>query len=249
MSGDTSARSFLVDGRRVGIEECRRLFEGPTPSRMRAVVRRAHGPRLLDVGCYDGRFLLELKTAQPEIEGVGVDYDAENIEIARTLHPELVERVRLASAYELPFEDRSFDCVTFQEVIEHLEGAALAVKELNRVLRPDGTLIVSTPNAYFWRDFLSQARSDIGKRLRRRPPALSSAVYFAESEWNRHIYSWTPVTLLTLLQVNGFKYSWHGYCHDEQSPLARLLLRVAPTLAPVVLLEVRKNADSPRRQV
>jgi len=204
---------------------------------------------VLDVGEYDGRLMVELAAADSAIEGLGVDYDPENIEIARTLHPDLRDRISLASVYELPFADGSFDCVTFQEVIEHLEGAARAVKELNRVLRPGGTMIVSTPNAYFWRDFVSQARSDVAKRLSGRPPELASAIYFEESEWNRHIYSWTPATLLTLLEVNGFAYSWHHYCHDEKSSFGRLLLGVIPTLAPVFVLEVRKTSAAPQRQV
>ncbi len=46
----------------------------------------------------------------------------------------------------LPFEDASFDYVTCIEGVEHLENPFQAVRELARVLRPGGTLVLSTPN-------------------------------------------------------------------------------------------------------
>jgi SAM-dependent methyltransferase len=243
------ADTFLVDGRRVGPEECRRLFDAPLPERMRRVFARVHGPRLLDVGSYDGGFVAALTSARPDIEAWGAEYDSENLRIARFLHPELTDRFVSASAYELPFEEGSFDCVTFQEVIEHLEGAAQAVKELNRILRPGGRLLVTTPNAYFWRHFLSQARTDLVNRLRRRPPSLASLVFFAASEWNRHIYCWTPATLLTLLEVNGFRYTWHGYSDTERGLTGRALMKIAPFVGPELVLEAEKVSDAPGRLV
>lgn len=45
-----------------------------------------------------------------------------------------------------PFEDGSFDGVHLQEVFEHLENPAHTVRECARVLKPDGVLVLSTPN-------------------------------------------------------------------------------------------------------
>ena len=47
---------------------------------------------------------------------------------------------------ELPYPDASFDLVTCTEVIEHLEHYRSAIREINRVLRPGGVFVVSTPN-------------------------------------------------------------------------------------------------------
>lgn len=64
----------------------------------------------------------------------------------------------LASIYELPFEDSSFDVVLCTEVYEHLENPTKATAELKRILKPDGKLILTTrfifpihdaPNDYF----------------------------------------------------------------------------------------------------
>ncbi len=46
----------------------------------------------------------------------------------------------------LPFADSSFDYVTCVEGIEHLENPFLCVREFARVLRPGGTLVITTPN-------------------------------------------------------------------------------------------------------
>ena len=50
------------------------------------------------------------------------------------------------SVYRLPFADNSFDLITCRMVVEHLEDPARAFGEVSRCLRPEGTLIVITPN-------------------------------------------------------------------------------------------------------
>ncbi len=59
--------------------------------------------------------------------------------------PENVE-FREATVPPLPFEDCSFDYVITFQVIEHIKDDARFVEEIHRVLRPGGSLIVSTPN-------------------------------------------------------------------------------------------------------
>ncbi len=54
----------------------------------------------------------------------------------------------LATAYEIPLEDGSFDTVLMTEVLEHLEEPARGLAEAGRLLRPGGKLILTTP--FMW---------------------------------------------------------------------------------------------------
>jgi len=49
----------------------------------------------------------------------------------------------------LPFPSNKFDIVTCFEVLEHLKNPSLALKEIKRVLKEDGTAYISVPNFYF----------------------------------------------------------------------------------------------------
>jgi len=60
--------------------------------------------------------------------------------------PETLECVRGDLRERLPFEDAAFDWVIALEVIEHLENRHHALREMRRVLKPGGKLILSTPN-------------------------------------------------------------------------------------------------------
>jgi ubiquinone/menaquinone biosynthesis C-methylase UbiE len=52
----------------------------------------------------------------------------------------------LASAYDLPFKDGSFEFITSRYTFEHLESPERALEEAGRVLKPDGLLVMQTTN-------------------------------------------------------------------------------------------------------
>jgi SAM-dependent methyltransferase len=99
--------------------------------------------RVLDVGCGTGTMLSYLgRYGQAE----GVDADEQAV---RFCHERGLDRVQRVENGSLPFEDATFDLVTALDVIEHIEDAPGIARELHRVLRPGGTLLVSVP-AYQW---------------------------------------------------------------------------------------------------
>ncbi len=55
----------------------------------------------------------------------------------------------------LPIGDRSFDLVVAAEVIEHLENPRAMCREIFRLLRPGGRLVLSTPNNESWRSIVA----------------------------------------------------------------------------------------------
>ncbi len=54
----------------------------------------------------------------------------------------------LGSAHLLPFKEMCFDLIIMQDVIEHLTDARRVVKEISKILKPGGTIFLSTPNKY-----------------------------------------------------------------------------------------------------
>jgi len=97
---------------------------------------------ILDYGCGDGEVTQELARATGAAV-VGADISQVAVEACRRrgLRAEKLEFGRT-----LPFGDRSFDLVFMTEVIEHLVDPAGALKEVRRILKPHGYLILSTPN-------------------------------------------------------------------------------------------------------
>ncbi len=102
--------------------------------------------RVLDIACGTGYGIAILKKNAAHVTGVDVDADAAAQALA-----ECGERadVLLGDGLGLPFADESFDVVTSFETLEHLHERATFLTELNRVLKPGGVLLLSTPNANY----------------------------------------------------------------------------------------------------
>jgi glycosyltransferase involved in cell wall biosynthesis len=92
--------------------------------------------RVLDVGCGSSVIIQSLNNA------VGMDVNSGKLRFLRRRGIELVR----GSAFALPFKDESFDCVISSQVIEHIPYDEVLFREIERVLRPGGELIIGTPD-------------------------------------------------------------------------------------------------------
>jgi 2-polyprenyl-3-methyl-5-hydroxy-6-metoxy-1,4-benzoquinol methylase len=106
------------------------------------VGRVGSDPRVLDVGCGEGRFAAELLRAGADV--VAVDVAEEPLRRARLLCPELDLRL-VAPEGPWQLDDASFDAVWAGEVLEHVADTAAWLSEVRRVLRSGGSLVASTP--------------------------------------------------------------------------------------------------------
>jgi ubiquinone/menaquinone biosynthesis C-methylase UbiE len=101
---------------------------------------------LLDVGSGTGDAALELaERLGPEALVVGIDRRLEAVEEAQRKARNVALNVRFAvgDAHSLPFDDGSFDVVRADCVFQELDRPLPAVRELARVLRPHGWLLLS----------------------------------------------------------------------------------------------------------
>jgi 2-polyprenyl-3-methyl-5-hydroxy-6-metoxy-1,4-benzoquinol methylase len=111
------------------------------------------GKKLLDAGCGTGWF-----SAAAAKRGANVTSMDVGPELLKQVSKKCQTECVVGSILEIPFEEATFDVVVSSEVIEHVVDPKKALSELFRVLKPGGTLVLTTPNA-FWHWSLSVANA------------------------------------------------------------------------------------------
>ena len=102
----------------------------------------AKGGRALDVGCGVGQVVGRL--TESGYEAWGLDVSEPNIERARKFS----ERCLLYEGKRLPFSDNHFDSIGALNVLEHVDEPEAFIKEIVRVTKPGGKIVISSPNFY-----------------------------------------------------------------------------------------------------
>jgi SAM-dependent methyltransferase len=200
---------------------------------------------LLDVGCNVGAWLHECRVRCPDTSLAGIDINASAIAAARNRLAGV--EWHEAAAEAIPFTDGSFDCVTCLEVLEHIAPMRrpCAFREMWRVLRPNGRLILTVPHAGWaaWMD-ANNARFRFPRLYRHfvgcgRRDSVYSAVD-RKVEWHHHFAAtelirlagdgWHVVTVqfggLVLFPLMDW-LSWPFYrTNRSDHPLRQVLERV-----------------------
>jgi len=158
-------------------------------------------PRILDVGCGTGANLLML-SKYGDAEGVDVSEDA--LAFCRERG---IKNVKLGAAEKLPYEDGTFDLVTALDVVEHLDDDLGGLREMRRVLRPGGRVLLFVPTFMF----LWGLQDDVSNHRRRyRLPELRRVLEQAGFEIERTTYAnitfFLPILLARkLMRATGIK--------------------------------------------
>ena len=109
---------------------------------------------VLDIGCNAGALLRACDLRLPGARLAGVDINAAALETARKAVPRAT--IQRSGAESLPFEDAAFDRVFCTEVLEHVppDLRRQAFREMWRVLKPNGELVITVPHAgwFAWMD-------------------------------------------------------------------------------------------------
>jgi SAM-dependent methyltransferase len=112
-------------------------------------LRSADGPAtIVDVGCGDGFATAVAARKNPAHYFVGLDWSAGSLAAARERGLAVVRGG--VDRPGLPIASASADVVIMSELIEHLVDTDFAIEEAHRILRPGGSLLLSTPNLAAW---------------------------------------------------------------------------------------------------
>jgi len=143
-------------------------------------LRSVPSGRLLDVGCGSGEWLVSMRNLGWDVTGVDSDEDAVYVgrQSGLNVHCGALEQQRLPIS--------SFDAITLQHVIEHVIDPLRTLRECARLLKPDGILVVATPNG-----------SSLGQRIYKEN--------WRGLEPPRHLHVFSPQSMRNLLARAEFK--------------------------------------------
>jgi SAM-dependent methyltransferase len=157
-------------------------------NRWRYLPEASSGQRLLDVGAATGVFVEQARARGWDAEGVEPSEWA-----AAFARDELAQPVRTTTLEEARFPDRMFDLITMWEVIEHLPDPRGTFEEVARILKPGGTLALSTPDA--------------GSAVAR----LTGRAWLGWRKIPEHLYFFDLPRLQCYLDAAGFEIVTHRY--------------------------------------
>lgn len=169
----------------VSLHEAGEFFSEKHSKDIASRLMEAAKPRsVIDIGCGTGPLVAEF--VRLGVTATGIDSSPGALEAARRRAP--MATFHLGSVVSIPLPDASMDAATLIETVEHLDDDILtgALAEARRVLRPGGSLLITTPNDEQLADSSHQC-PDCG----------------AEFHVYQHVRSWTPSSLAAALQSAG----------------------------------------------
>jgi ubiquinone biosynthesis O-methyltransferase len=190
------------------------------------------GRRVLDVGCGDGEFAVELTKRHAIV--VGIDASSEMIDAAkgRSKLQKTDAAFQVATAEHLPFSAEQFDVVTAITILCFVDDAASIFREMARVLRPGGRLVIGELGK--WSTWAA------GRRLR---------AFLGSPLWRRGRFR-TAIELRKLAEEAGLKVNTArgAVYYPRWGVAARVLSSVDPVLSRLTTIGagfVALSADKP----
>ncbi len=161
---------------------------------------------VLDVGCGTGDRLDVFRAVGFDAQGVetsdSADYAREHLKL----------NVFKGDLFSAHFSDRSFDCVTLYNVLEHTHDPGKVCREVHRILKDDGSLVIQVPNKDSFQYQIFGSR-------------------WAAFDVPRDLYYFSPETLFTLLEKTGFAVFKADHFMNGWHP-PTLVISLFPSLDP-----------------
>ncbi len=172
---------------------------------MRAKENLGSGGCLLNVGCGDGEYNRELENGFEATFGI----DVNRKEICYAAGASENSYYMVASGSSMPFRDGSFDRISCIDVIEHVDDDESVIREISRVTKKDGILLLSVPhrNFPFTYDPVNALLGIIGRKI-------------GIGIWGfGHLRLYDERGLSRILRVNGFEIERVEYLNSYFSGL------------------------------
>lgn len=126
---------------------------------------------------------------------------------------------------KLPFEDKSFDCVFWGDNTEHLFSPLKTLKEINRILKPDGRVIISCPNMGYLRYRLYYLFFGM----------IPQTEWYKKNPWEwTHIRFFNQSVMKNFLKEGGFELK--RFFGVSRRRLDRPLLNILPSLFGMIMI-------------
>lgn len=195
------------------------------------------GADVLDAGCGAGEYVEPLTRLGARVRGV--EYLAHKVREWERLHPG-DRRVTEGDLAAVPFPDASFDVVLLNEVLEHVPDEGAGLRELHRVLRAGGTLVLLAPNRRYPFETHGVDTQD-GRRI---PPIRTlflpwlpvALVMRFVRPWARNYW---PGELRRLVEAHGFRVVAHDYVWQTFENISGRQPALVRALAPLLRMVAR----------
>lgn len=168
----------------------RRLIEELNPQ---------NGDKIVDLGCGDGYYLHLLSSLSLKLNLTG--FDSDRVAVSHALSYLKGKKVRFiyGDLNNMPFKNNEFDKVVLSEVIEHLGNDKKTLKEINRILKPGGALLLTTSSYNFpllWDPVNWTLQHLFGVHIKSG---------FFSGIWNNHIRLYKLADLVKMVKDAGFE--------------------------------------------
>ncbi|PKW15597.1 ubiquinone/menaquinone biosynthesis C-methylase UbiE [Saccharopolyspora spinosa] len=165
------------------------------------------GQRALDLGCGAGRHAFELYRRGADV--IAFDQDVAELENVAAMFAAMRAENQVpdgaaaqtvsGDALALPFPDEHFDCVIASEIMEHIPEDEKAMREMVRVVKPGGRVVVTVPR--WWPEKICWALSDEYHQVE-----------------GGHVRIYTADELIGKLRDAGLRPAFHHHAHALHSP-------------------------------